>query len=216
MLIDESSFILQGLRTALSTSSRVVVAGTARTEAEAFALLRACQPDVAVLDVRVGQASGVHICRAIREAHPNTAVLFFTATDDKYTLRSAILAGAKGYLLKGASGEAVVKSIEIVAAGRAIVDQRLTPQFLTWVRDGKPIAQCDRMGDCSKADLRVLALVAAGKSDKEIAQELDVRPNVVRTRLRAIYKRLNVSRRVEAVKQFIQWEKGRAGVETAS
>lgn len=206
-LIDHSSIVLERLQAALSKSSRILVAGTARTEGEAVTLLKTCQPDVVVLDVRVGRASGITLCGAIRETYPKTAVLFFTANDDKYTLRSAILAGAQGYLLKGASQEAIVKSIEIVAAGKAIMDRRLTQQVLAWVRDGKRIALHDRIEDCSRAELQLLSLIAAGKSNKEIARELNVTLGAVMARLRAVYKRLKISRRSEAARYFVQWER---------
>jgi two-component system response regulator DevR len=207
ILIDDSSIVLKGLQVALAKSSRMLVAGTARTEDEAVALLKAHQPDVAVLDVRVGKASGINLCGVIRQSYPKTAVLFFTANDDKYTLRSAILAGAQGYLLKGASQEAIVKGIEIVAAGQAIMDRRLTQQLLAWVRDGTQMAQPDRMENCSRADLQLLSLIAAGKSNKEIALELNVTLSAVMSRLRAVYKRLKISRRSEAARYFVQWER---------
>lgn len=211
VLIDDSRIVLEGLQAALSRSSRVLVAGTARTEGEAVVLLQTCQPQVVVLDVRVGGASGIDLCRSILESYPNTAVLFFTANDDKYTLQLAILAGARGYLLKGASQEAIVKSIEIVAAGQAIMDQRLTQQLLVWIRDGRLTAQQDRMEDCSRSEMRLLSLLADGKSNKEIAQALNVTPSAVTARLRAVYKRLHVSRRSEAVRCFIQWEQSALG-----
>jgi chemotaxis response regulator CheB len=76
-LINDSSDILEGLEASLSKSHRVLVVGTARTEDEAVAFLRACQPDVVVLDVRVGRVSGIKLCEVIRESYPKTAVLFF-------------------------------------------------------------------------------------------------------------------------------------------
>ncbi|MGQ0557924.1 MAG: response regulator [Nitrospiraceae bacterium] len=210
-LIDESKFVLEGLQAALSKSSRILVAGTARTEQEAVALIRTCQPDVVILDVRVGRASGITLCGVIRESYPNTAVLFSTADDDRHTLQSPILAGAQGYVLKGASEESIVKSVEIVAAGQAIMDQRLTPQLLAWVRDGKRTAPRERVDDCSSADRRILSLIAAGQSNKEIARELNVTPGAVTARLRAVYKRLKISRRSEAARYFVQWEQGLSG-----
>jgi len=210
-LIDESSFILEGLQMVLSKSGRIRVVGTGRTETEAMALLRTCQPDVVVLDVQVGRASGINLCGVIRESYPKTAVLFFTANNDKYTLRSAILAGAQGYLLKGASEEVIVNSIENVAAGQSVIDQRLTQQLLAWVREEKQTAHRERTEDCSKADLRILSLVAAGKSNKEIAQELNVAPNALSTHLQRIYKRLNISRRSEAASYFIRRQQGTFG-----
>jgi two-component system, NarL family, response regulator DevR len=211
VLIDDSSFVLQGLQVALSKSKRILVVGTARTEGEAVALVQACQPDVVVMDVRMGRASGINLCKVIRESFPTTAVLFFTADDDKYTLRSAILAGARGYLLKGASEETIVKSIEAVASGESIMDRQLTQQLLLWVRDGRQAVQCERREECSSADLRVLSLIAAGKSNKEIAQELNVTPGTVTTRLRAIYKLLRISRRSEAASYFIRHQNGASG-----
>src|SRR5512139_1648916 len=174
VLIDPSSFVLGELQAVLSKNSRILVAGTARTESEALSLLRSGRPDVVVLDVQVGRANGIHLCWVIRQSYPNTAVLFFTADDDESTLRSAVLAGAQGYLLKDTPGEAVAKSIEIVAAGRAMMDQRLTRHLLEWVRDGRPAAPRERMGEYTTADVRVLSLIAAGKSNKEIAQELGI------------------------------------------
>lgn len=208
VLIDDSSFVLEGLQVVLSKSPRILVAGTARTEQEAVALVRTCQPDVAVLDVRVGSANGITLCGVIRKSYPNTAVLFFTSDEDRHTLQSAILAGAQGYLLKGASEKAIVKGIEIVAAGQAIVDQRLTPQLLAWVREKRQTTHRERVEACTSADRRILSLIAAGQSNKEIARELNVTPSAMTARLKAVYKRLKVSRRSEAVKYFVQWEKG--------
>lgn len=207
LLLDDSPLVLKGLRAILSKSPHLFVVGTACTEGEAVALVRTCQPDVVVLDVRVGRASGIEMCRVIRDSKPHLGVLFFTANDDKHTLRSAILAGARGYLLKDSADEAIVKSIEIVAAGQAIIDQRLTQQLLAWVREGKRNALRERMDDYSGADRKVLSLLAAGKTNKEIAEQLDVAPTIMAIRIRNIYKRLSVSRRSEAAARFVQWEK---------
>jgi len=208
LLIDNSIFTLQGLKTFLSQSTRIVVAGTARTEAEAFAAIRACQPDVAVLDVRIGQASGIDLCRAIRDSHPNIGVLFFTAHDDKNLLHSAILAGAQGYLLKSAVADVVVRSIEIVGTGEAIMDHQLTQHVISWIRDGSWTAQKSVRDSCSRSDLQMLSLVASGRTNKDIAQELKVAPTVVATRLHKLYKRLKISRRSEAARYYVHVVKG--------
>lgn len=208
LLVDDSIFALHGLRMFLSRSSNIVVIGTARNDAEAFAAIWISQPDVVVLDVQIGPISGIDLCRRIRESDPRIAVLFFSAFDDGRFLRSAILAGAQGYVLKSASAQAVIRSIEIVAAGRAIIDQRLTDQVLMWVRDRTCAAQHKDIEGCSTEDERLLACVAAGKTNKETAQELNISLNVVNTRLRRIYKRLRISRRSGAASYFVQLEKG--------
>lgn len=207
LLIDASIFALYGLKTCLSRRSGIVVVGTARTEAAAFAAIEECRPDVVVLDVRIGSANGIDLCRVIRRSYPNIAVLFFAVCEDTNMLHSAILAGAQGYLLKNASSESLAKSIELVSAGQAIIDQRLTQQVLTWVRDGGG-APHRAMEGCSREDLGVLSLVAAGKTNKEIAQELNVALSAVTTRLRRIYKRARISRRAEAARYFVQAERG--------
>jgi len=204
LLIDDSVLILHGLKTILSKSSQIKIVGVARTQADALAAIQAHRPNVVVLEVRVGQSSGIDLCKAIRESHPNIGVMFFTAHDDKHLLHSAILAGAQGYLLKAAAADAVVKSIEIVATGEAIMDHQLTQQVIAWVRDGSRATQESGTDGCSRDDLLLLSRVAAGKTNKDIAQELNVAPGVVATRLQRIYKRLKISRRSEAARYYVQ------------
>jgi two-component system response regulator DevR len=208
LLVDQSDGVRQRLKTALATNPYTVVVGTARTPYEAGVLLHTCHPDVAVLDIQAGDLSSIHLCRTIRKSYPQIAVLFFTASDDHRLLKSAILAGAQGYLLKQASGEAVAKAIEVVAAGQAVVDQQLTPELLKWVRERTGPAQRTRSSRCSASDMRVLSLIAAGKTNKEIARHLNVTPGVFRARLLKIYKRLGISRRSAAASYFTRWEQG--------
>lgn len=216
LLMDNSTLALHGLRTVLSKSSRIDIVGAARTRVEAFAAIQTYRPDVVILEVRVGNESGIDLCRAIRESHPYIGVLFFTAHDDKDLLHSAILAGAQGYVLKSASAEAVVRSIELVATGQAIMDQQLTQQVITWVRDGGRAAQEMDKSICSKDDLRLLSFVASGKTNKEIAQELNVAPGIVAARLQKIYKRLKITRRSQAARYYVHLEKDKGGQGTLS
>jgi two-component system, NarL family, response regulator DevR len=206
LLIDGSSLILHGLKTFFSKSSHIDLVGVARTRTEALAAIETCRPHVVVLEVFVGQLNGIDLCKAIREAHPNISVLFFSQYDNKDLLRAAILAGAQGYLLKTATAEAVAKSIEIVATGEAIMDQQLTEHVITWVRDGNGAAEEKAENRCSDEDLRLLSYVASGKTNKEIAQSLNVKPRDVTTRLMKIYKRLRISRRTEAASYYVQRE----------
>lgn len=207
LLIDDSIFTLQGLKAFLSETRHIIVVGTARTEADAFSAIQTYRPDVVVLDVRIGSANGINMCKIIRRTYPNIAVLFFATDEDKDILHSAILAGAQGYLLKNASGESVAKSIEIVFAGQAIMDQQVIPQVLAWVRDRRGILPQATIEGYSSEDRNILSLVAAGRTNKEIAQELNMMASVVTTRLQRIYKRLKISRRSEAARYFAQAEK---------
>jgi two-component system, NarL family, response regulator DevR len=216
LLIDDSVLTLQGLKTFLSKNSHIDIVGIARTRADALAGIQTHRPNVVVLEVRVGQASGIDLCKTIRESHPNIGVLFFTAHDDKNLLHSAILAGAQGYILKTAPADTVAKSIQTVAGGQAIMDQQLTQQVITWVRDGAQAGQERIQYRCSQDDRQILSLVALGKTNKEIAQGLNLAPRVVATRLQRIYKRLKISRRSEAARYYVQLEKVPHGLEGGS
>ncbi len=207
LLIDDSVLTLHGLRTFLSKNSRIEIVGVAGTSAEAMAALHTHRPDVVVLEIRVGQESGIDLCRTIRASHPHIGVLFFTGHDDKHLLHSAILAGAQGYILKTASADAVAKSIEIVSTGHAIMDQQLTQHVMAWVRDGSWPASKSVKESYSKDDLQLLSRVVSGKTNKEIAHELDIEPSVVAARLQKLYKRLKISRRSEAARHYVDLEK---------
>jgi two-component system, NarL family, response regulator DevR len=206
-VIDNSILTLQGLRTFFSRNSHIEIVGVAGTRAEALHAIQTDQPDVVMLEVRMGHESGIDLCTAIREAYPNVGVLFFTTHDDKDILRSAIIAGAHGYLLKSATAEAIAKSIEIVASGNAVMDQQLTQQVIGWLRDGSAPIQETPKHVLSKEDLRVLSFVASGKTNREIGQELNVPPTVVASRLQKIYKRLRISRRSEAARYYANLER---------
>lgn len=209
LLIDESVIALQGLTAVLSKCERIVVVGTARTEVDAHAAVQTCRPNVVVLEMLFGRMSGINICRTIRQTHPNIAVLFFTAKDDASLLRSAIDVGAQGYLLKSASTEALLKSIEALAIGKAVVDPYLTHVVLTWMRIGMGRVPRHSSGGLSVDDLRLLSCVATGKTDRQIAQELSVDRRVIVSRLHRLYQRLGITRRREAVSRFLEYERER-------
>lgn len=208
VLIDDSALIHHGLKAFLAKSRHIEVVGIATTSQEALTTLEAQRPDVAILEAQVGDMSGIDLCRMIRKAHPQVGVLFFTEHDDKDFLRAAIVAGAQGYLLKSASAEAVVKSIEVVATGQAIMDQQVTQQVITWVRDRGRAVRPQSRAVCSAEDLRLLSYIASGKTNREIAEELQVAPNVITSRLQKIYKRLRISRRSEAARYYVHHEQG--------
>jgi DNA-binding NarL/FixJ family response regulator len=206
LVVDGAIIALHGVRALLATHRRVVVVATAGTEREAVIALQTCRPDVVVLDVHVGPVSGIGFAKTIRESYPNIKIVFFSTYDDTFLLHAAIQAGAHGYLIKTASGEALAKSIEAAYAGQAMIDERLTKEVIQWVRSGIRTAPHATVDSCPDDDLRLLSHVAAGKTNKEIAQALNVAPRIVATRLQRIYKRLRISRRAEAVSCFLKYE----------
>ena len=209
LVIDHSILTLQGLRDFFSRSRHVDVIGMVGSQQDALHALHVEQPDVVLVEARVGQDSGIEICRTIRARHPQVRVLFFTTQDDKDILRAAIMAGAHGYLLKSATADSIAKSLEIVASGGGIMDQHLTEQVIRWLRDGSTSGHERWKESCSREERHLLSLVASGKTNKEIGQELNVAHTVVASRLQKIYKRLSISRRTEAARYYIDLERKR-------
>jgi two-component system, NarL family, response regulator DevR len=205
LLVDDSVVVLHGLTTILKENKNIVIVGTASTYDEAITAVGQHRPDVVLLDVRVGVASGIDLCETLRHRFPKTSMCFLTAYEDRALLRAAIRAGAQGYLLKSCSGVEVARSIAIVAEGKAVVDPALVTQVMTWIRDSAQGSRRQSIEDCSKSDFEVLSRIAAGKSNKESAQELHATPAKIASRIQAIYKRMKISRRSEATSCFVRW-----------
>ncbi len=210
LIIDRSILTLQGVKAFFSGSPHIDVIGMAGTRQAALQVIHAEQPDLVLMEVRVGQDSGIELCRTVRQLYPRVRVLFFTTQDDKDVLRTAIMAGAHGYLLKSATADAITRSLEIVASGRAIMDQHLTEQLIQWLRDGSARGHKPWEEVCSREEWHLLSLVASGKTNKEIGQTLNVAHTVVASRLQKIYKRLKISRRSEAARYYVDLERKRS------
>ncbi|MBX3328696.1 MAG: response regulator transcription factor [Nitrospira sp.] len=184
LLVDDSVFVLHGLKTILKKTRSIVIVGTARTHAEALTAFRQCRPDVVLLDVHMGAASGIGLCEAIKGAFPSVGILFLTACQDRDLFRSAINAGAQGYLLKSCSAGEIAKAVETISEGKAVIDPRLIPQVMAWIRDEVQLSRPQRTRACSKADHDVLSGMAATRVTKKSPKIAMPRP----TRARRLFK----------------------------
>lgn len=207
LLVDASVLVRYGVKTFFSKRRTIMVVGAVSTEEEALIAIPKCQPDVVVSEIRIGRTSGIDMCRSIHESYPTIRVLFFTDDDDIRLLLSSTLAGARGYLLKTASSEELAKSIAIVSAGHAVLDKHLIPKIIARVRNEGTAVPHATEYRCSTDELRLLSLLASGKTNKEIACELNEPNNQIKARLRKIYRRLSISRRSEAARYYAQLEK---------
>lgn len=205
LLVDQSAFVLEGLRTIIAENPKFLVVGAARTAADALSLVKSRRPHVVVSDVQVGRSSGIELCKLIRESSPDVDVLFFTGSDEHATLKSAILAGAQGYLLKGASGAEILKGIEVVSNGLGMVDPQLTSQVISWIRHQREPDDAKPFVPCATSEWQMLALVAAGTTNKAIARQLNIAPGVLAARLRKLYRRLGLANRSGAARYYAQW-----------
>ncbi|MBM3855415.1 MAG: response regulator transcription factor [Verrucomicrobia bacterium] len=197
LLVDDSELVRAGLRTLLGLESSLAVVGEAATAAAAIAASRRLAPDVVLLDIRLPDESGIQACRRILSTCPETRVLFLTSVIDDATVDDAIRAGAHGYLLKEIDGRGLVQAIRDVAAGLAILDPAITARVLHLVKSASAAGRPD-FAALSAQEKRVLALIADGCTNKEVATRLGLSEKTVRNYLGTVFEKLHVSRRTEA------------------
>jgi two-component system, NarL family, response regulator DevR len=195
LIVDDHEVLRFGLKKLVESTGFIQVVG-ALNEAERL------KPDVVLMDVRLPDGSGADVCRAIRTVCPQTRILFFTSYNDETAVLAAVFGGAQGYLLKTVPGEALIQGIKSVAMGESILDPAVTKSVLTRMRSLSKHSSPHDPVDFSLQQRRVLALVAEGKSNKEIANDLNLSERTVRNYLNHIYKKLNVHSRTKAALLF--------------
>jgi two-component system response regulator DevR len=198
LLVDDHEIVRLGLRTLFAQASGIEVVGEAATAEGAVAEAVRTKPDVVVMDVRLSDSSGVDACREILEQCPGTKVLFLTSYDDEEAMLTAVFAGAHGYLLKEIGGESLLRAVKSVAAGQSILDPTATRTLMDRMQS-LSVSGADSL---SAQETRVLALVARGKTNKEIATALDLSDKTVKNYLSTIFQKLRVTRRSEAAAIF--------------
>jgi len=204
LIVDDHEVIRVGLRTVLSRQDSISVVGEAATVVDAVREACALRPDVVLMDVRLSGGSGVDACRAIRDSCPETRVLFLTSYQDDEAVLAAVVGGAAGYLLKQVNAEALLQAIHSVAQGQSILDPAITQPLLTRMRLQKGEALEPQRATLSFQQQRVLALVAEGKTNKEIGSSLELSDKTVKNYIRFIFQKLKVTRRAQAAAFFIR------------
>lgn len=195
-LLDDHEVVRRGLRELLESSGMTVV-GEASTAEEARHRIPACRPDVAVLDVRLGdgEESGIEVCRDIRARHPEVSCLMLTSFSDEEALLGAIMAGASGYLLKQIRGNDLAAAVRTVAAGESLLDPAVTQQVLDRLR--RPPVK-DPLRDLTEQERRILDLIAEGKTNRQIGTEMHLAEKTVKNYVSNLLAKLGMSRRTEA------------------
>lgn len=204
VLVDDHQVVRVGLKTLLERSSKIQVVGEASTVEGAVEQATRHTPDVVVLDVRLPDGSGVDACRRIRQLPGACRVLILTSYADDDTIFKCISAGADGYLLKEIDGTRLIHSIEQIAAGQSILDPAVTRVVLGHIKDQPAREPQDRMDLLSAQERRVLAKVADGKTNKEIAVELGLSDKTVKNYLSNLMEKLEINRRSQAAALFVQ------------
>ena len=198
MLVDDHEVVRNGIRAMLEATDDIVVAGEAGTVREAVERAAAVLPDVIVMDVRLTDGSGIEATREIRAARPVTQVLMLTSFADEEALFSSIMAGASGYVLKQIHSAEPVNAIRTVGAGHSLLDPAVTAGVLDRLRKGKHLLKDEKLARLSPQEERILALVADGRTNRQIGEELKLAEKTVKNYVSSILQKLEVARRAEA------------------
>jgi two-component system response regulator DevR len=195
-LLDDHEVVRRGVADLLSAEPDIEVVGEASTAEEAVGRILALSPDVCVLDVRLPDGSGVEVCREIRERRPDTSCLMLTSFSDDEALLEAVLAGAAGYLLKQVRGSDLVDAVRRVADGQSLLDPAVTATVLRRLREGT--AEDERLRGLTEQERKVLALLAEGRTNRQIADTLYLAEKTVKNYVSNVLAKLGMSRRTEA------------------
>ena len=201
MLADDHPVYRDGLAALLGSLDGVEVVGTASDGVEAVDRARELQPDVVVMDVQMPRRDGIEATRAITSDSPHIGVVVLTMAEEDQTLFAAMRAGARGYLLKGANQAEILRAITAVAQGEAIFGPAIARRVAEFFA-AEPVATPNSpFPQLTAREQEILALVAAGRSNAQIAAELFLSPKTVRNNVSNIFAKLHVADRAEAIIQ---------------
>jgi two-component system response regulator DevR len=195
-LLDDHEIVRRGVADLLSSAEDIVIVGEAATAAEALHRIPAARPNVAVLDARLPDGSGIDVCRDVRSSNPDVHCLILTSYDDDEALFAAVMAGASGYLLKQVGGRSLIDAIREVAGGRSLLDPAVTGRLLDRLRH--PEQPDARVSSLTSREQQILKLVAEGLSNREIGDHLFLSEKTVKNYVSSLLAKLNMHRRTQA------------------
>jgi len=204
LLVDDHEVVRLGLRALLERHSQFEVVAEASTARDAIEQVEKYSPDVVVMDIRLPGGSGIEACEEISEKHPNTKVIMLTSYAEDEMLFSAIRAGASGYVLKQIEGEGLVRAIEAVGRGEALLDPAVTQRIFQEVRKAAKEEEASAFAALTQQEKHVLMLVSEGKTNREIAKALFLGEGTVRNYVSSILSKLGVSNRAEAAAYAVE------------
>ena len=204
ILVDDHEVVRLGLKSLLEKHPQFDVVGEASSAREALEEVAAHKPDVVVMDIRLPGTSGIEACEQIVNQFPNTKVIMLTSYAEDEMLFSAIRAGASGYILKQIGSEDLVKAIESVGRGEALLDPAVTQRVFQEVRRAVKEEEASAFSHLSQQEKHVLLLVSEGKTNREIAKSLFLGEGTVRNYVSSILSKLSVNNRAEAAAYAVQ------------
>jgi two-component system, NarL family, response regulator DevR len=204
LIADDHEVVRMGLKALLQQHSHLQVVGEAGTGEEAVQNAMASHPDIVVMDIRMPGMSGVDACRQIVEKLPDTRVIMLTSFAEDELLFSAIRAGASGYVLKRIGSNNLIQTIESVARGESVLDSTMAESVFRQLRQAENSKEAAVFGELSDQEMRVLALIAEGLTNREIAGKLFLGEGTVRNYVSNLLSKLHLSNRAEAAAFAVQ------------
>ncbi|MGH1548790.1 response regulator [Leifsonia poae] len=194
-LADDHEIVRRGLAAFIDAQDDLEVVGEAATAAQARSRILAVRPDVAVLDVRLPDGSGIEVCRRIKQEEPAVRCLMLTAYDDEDALRSAVIAGADGYVIKDIRGSSLLDDIRAASRGRRLIDPRMAARVSSQLREP---ADDPRFASLGLRERQVLALIADGLTNRQIGERLGLAEKTVKNYVSSLLAKLGLERRTQA------------------
>ncbi len=204
LLVDDHEVVRLGLKSLLEHHTQFDVVGEASSAREAIEMVGNTHPDVVVMDIRLPGISGIEACEEITGRYPETKVIMLTSYAEDEMLFSAIRAGASGYILKQIGGEDLVRALEAVSRGEAMLDPTVTQRVFQEVRRAVKEEEASAFAHLSQQEKHVLLLVSEGKTNREIAKALFLGEGTVRNYVSSILSKLGVNNRAEAAAYAVE------------
>ncbi len=195
-LLDDHEVVRTGLRALLEAGDDITVVGEAGTVADALSRIPALKPDVAILDVRLPDGSGVEVCREVRSADPDIVCVMLTSYADDEALIASIMAGAAGYVLKQIGSIDLLDTIRRAGAGESLLDPALTNRVIDRLREGPAVDP--RLASLTPQERRILDLIAEGNTNRQIAEEMYLAEKTVKNYVSNLLAKLGMERRTQA------------------
>ncbi len=204
LLVDDHEVVRLGLKALLSRNSQFQVVAEAGNASEALDKVARYKPDVVVMDIRLPGKSGIEATREIVGKYPDTKVIMLTSYAEDELLFDAIAAGASGYVLKQIGSGELVRALETIGRGESLLDPAITQKVFQRVREASRKAEDEAFAALSDQELKILSLVAKGKTNKEIADAIFLSEKTVRNYVSSILSKLSLSTRAEAAAYAVQ------------
>ncbi len=195
-LLDDHELVRRGIRELLESEGDIVVVGESGSAQEATRRIPALRPDVAILDGRLPDGSGIDVCRDVRSVDPSIKALILTSYDDDDALFAAIMAGAAGYILKQVRGNDFVDTVRRVAAGQSTLDPAMTAQVLERVRTGPP--RNKELEGLTAQEQRILELIGEGLTNRQVAERMHLAEKTVKNYVSSMLAKLGLTSRTQA------------------